>query len=239
MTLLPAHTTKVLLCVRTRFIGITVAALVLTASAYADAIPAAPPTPCAVSVCFTPGNSPPANEENVLLNGMGKQQGNPVFGTTNHTHTTVRYFSTTDTLTGTGGQADIDALDGLLNNISITIPANSPGCAFALGCSFQDLIINPFKEAVNFGANITVVTKQGTFHDDNFGSDHGNNFLTITVGPGNAIFSVTIDSAAGFQDLKQTRISGPYAEITPEPSTMLLVGSGVLLLAQGLRRKLM
>jgi hypothetical protein len=71
-----------------------------------------------------------------------------------------------------------------------------------------------------------------------FGDTHGNNFLTITVTPGDAIHSVTLDSGPGFQDLKQTRISGPFAEIIPEPSSMVLLGSGVLGLAQLLRRKL-
>jgi len=195
-------------------LGIALAALVLTASAYADAI-------------FATGNHPQPNEENVLLNGSGTQMGATVFGTTNHTHTTVQYSSTTDTLVGTGGQSDVDALDGEINNVTITVP----------GHSFQDLIINPFKPVNNTDLVVTVMTNTGPFIFM-YGDIHGDNFLTITTNGGEVIDSVTIDSTGGFQDLKQTRISGPFAVI-PEPSSLLLLGSGVLGLAQLLRRKLM
>lgn len=66
---------------RTKMLGIALAALVLTASAYADAT-------------FTPANNPPANEENVLLNHSGTVSGNPIAGLTNHTRTTVQFFET-------------------------------------------------------------------------------------------------------------------------------------------------
>ena len=217
---------------RTKILGTALTALVLTASAYADAI-------------FTPGNNPQPNEENVLLNGSGVVNGNPIDGHTNMTHTAVQFSSATCSpgqtcLSGTGGQSDIDAGPGfgpLVHNITITIPANSPGCASALGCSFQDLVFNPFKEATDHDVNLTAVTNEGTFTLDNFGMAHGQNFVTITVTPGDAIHSVTIDSPDGFQDLKQIRMSGPFAAIVPEPSSMLLLGSGVLVFTQVLRRK--
>jgi hypothetical protein len=216
-------------------LGTALAALVLIGSAYADAI-------------FTPGDHPQNNEENVLLKGPNGHEvsGNPLDGHTNHTNTDVQFSSTTclpgqTCLSGKGGQSDVDAGPGFgtfIHNITITIPANSSGCASALGCTFQDLIVNPFKEAVAHDVDVTVVTNQGTFTDTAFGNMNGNNFLTITVTPGDAIHSVTLDSGPGFQDLKQTRISGPFAVI-PEPASLLLLGSGVLLLLHGFRRKLM
>ena len=51
---------------RTKMLGTALATLVLITSAFGDAI-------------FTPGNINGTNEENVLLNGMGKQQGNLFF----------------------------------------------------------------------------------------------------------------------------------------------------------------
>ena len=207
---------------RTKMLGIALAALVLTASAYADAM-------------FETGNHPQPNEENILLNGSGIVIGNPIDGHTNHTHTTVQFSSTTclpgqGCLSGTGGQSDIDAGPGfgtVLHNVTITVP----------GHSFQDLIINPFKPVNNTDLVVTVITNTGPFIFT-YGDTHGDNFLTITTNGGEVIDSVTIDSTGGFQDLKQPRISGPFAVI-PEPSSLLLLGSGVLILLQGFRRKLL
>jgi len=107
----------------------------------------------------------------------------------------VQSSSTTDTLAGSGGQSDVDAMDGLINNITVTVP----------GHTFLDLIINPFKPASANDLMITVATNTGPF-TFTYGSTNGNNFLTITTTGGETISSVTIDSASGFQDLKQPRI---------------------------------
>ena len=53
-----------------------------------------------------------------------------------------------------------------------------------------------------------------------YGRTQGDNFLTITTSGGEMISSVTTDSASGFQDLKQPRISGiSGVKIVPEPSS--------------------
>src|SRR4051794_35758512 len=85
------------------------------------------------SVTFTIGNNPQPNEENILLNSGAT--GATVFGTTNQTQLQVRFTSTTDTLVEpSSGQARVEALDGTLNNITLSIP----------GGSFHDVILNPF-----------------------------------------------------------------------------------------------
>jgi hypothetical protein len=189
------------------------AALVLIASAYGDAI-------------FETGNHPQPNEENILFHT--DQMGTTIDGFTNQSDTLVQFSSTTDTLVGSGGQSDVDAMDGLINNITVTVP----------GHTFLDLIFNPFKPASANDLVVTAVTNDGTF-TFTYGDTHGNNFLTITTIGGETISSVTIDSASGFQDLKQPRISGiSGVAIVPELSSLLLLGSGLLGVAMVVRRKL-
>ena len=88
--------------------------------------------PAQAQVTLTPGNNPQQpDEQNVLLNnGM---TGTTIFGLTNQTQTVVRFTSTTDTLTApAGGQARVDAVDGILNNVQVSVP----------GGTFADLIFN-------------------------------------------------------------------------------------------------
>jgi PEP-CTERM motif len=166
------------------------------------------------SVTFTIGNNPQSNEENVLLNSGAT--GVTVFGLTNQTQLQVAFSSTTDTLSEpSSGQARVEALDGLVNNITISIPNGT----------FSDVILNPF-----FGsgtADVTVVTSNNQTFTFSYSLSNGQNFLTIVADPGTRIFSVTVSAPGGFTDLRQPRISGAEANV-PEPATMLLFGSGLL-----------
>ena len=151
-----------------------------------------------------------------------------VHGSTNHSHTDVQFSSTTDILHAKGGQSDIDSLnpDKLIHNVTITVP----------GHTFDDLIINPFKDVADGDLHITVVANGVTIPTFTYGKMNGQNFLSITTANDEDMSSVEIVSDFGFQDLKQTRISG--IAFIPEPSSMLLLGNGVLGLARMLRRKL-
>src|SRR5262245_6561030 len=175
------------------------------------------------SVTFTIGNNPQQNEENILLNsGLS---GTTVFGLTNQTQLQVSFSSTTDTLVEpSSGQARVEALNGLLNNITISLP----------NATFHDVILNPF-----FGsgtANVTVVTANNQVFNFSYTLSNGQNFLTIVADQGTRIFSVTIDAPGGFTDLRQPRISGAAPNI-PEPTTMLLLGSGLIGTVAAFRRK--
>jgi hypothetical protein len=175
------------------------------------------------SVRFTIGNNPQQNEENILLNSGA--QGTTVFGLTNQTNLQVRFDSSTDTLVEpSSGQARVEALDGLLNNITISVPNGT----------FTDVILNPF-----FGsgtANVSVLTSNNQTFTFSYTLGNGQNFLTILADPGTLITSVTITATGGFTDLRQPRISGAQANV-PEPATLLLLGGGLLGLA-GAGRKL-
>ena len=177
------------------------------------------------SVTFTLGNNPQQDEENILLNNG--TTGTTVFGLTNQTQLQVAFSSTTDTLVEpSSGQARVEALDGLVNNISISIP----------GGTFHDIILNPF-----FGsgtANVTVVTANNQVFNFSYTLSNGQNFLTIVADPGTAIASVTINAAGGFTDLRQPRISGAALSTNvPEPATMLLFGFGVFGTATVIRKR--
>jgi len=172
------------------------------------------------SVTFTIGNNPQQDEENILLNnGLN---GITVFGLTNQTQLQVAFSSSTDTLVEpSSGQARVEALDGLVNNISISIPNGT----------FHDIILNPF-----FGsgtATVTVLTANNETFTFSYSLSNGQNFLTIVADPGTSIFSVTINAPGGFTDLRQPRISGASV---PEPATMLLFGSGLLGIATAFRK---
>jgi hypothetical protein len=196
--------------VRARFFGIALATVILIASAYGDAI-------------FTTGNHPQPNEQNILFHA--DETGMVIDGFTNQSQTDVKISSTTDVLIGTGGQSDIDAQDGELNNVTFKL----------VGATFLDFILDPQKLVANNDLKVTVQTNTGPF-TFTYGDIHGNNFLTITTINGEVIDSVTVDSASGFAGFKQPRISGVAA--VPEPSSMLLLGSGLLGVAMVVRRKL-
>src|SRR5689334_3627039 len=178
------------------------------------------------SVTFTIGNNPQQDEENILLNsGLS---GTTVFGLTNQTQLQVAFSSTTDTLVEpSSGQARVEALDGLVNNISISVPNGT----------FHDIILNPF-----FGsgtADVTVVTANNETFTFSYALSNGENFLTIVADPGTSIFSVTISAPGGFTDLRQPRISGAALNeetAVPEPTSMLLFGSGLLGIATACRK---
>jgi len=189
-------------------------------------------------VTFTLGNNPQPGEENILLNSG--QTGATVTGTTQQSGILVQFASTTDTLTEpSNGQARVEAQDGVVNNITVSVPNGT----------FTDLIINPFIGGSNAPPNGTldiVVNSSGGTQNFSYSIGNGQNFATFVADAGVTINSVTLSSTTGFVDLRQPRISGvamgnPGGGGVPEPGSLgLLVGVGItgsVLAAGRLRRK--
>jgi len=83
------------------------------------------------------------------------------------------------------------------------------------------------------GVNIT-----GGFFEDDFTVDaNGENFFTVTAINGQLITSISLTGINGavFQDVRQVRLGGT-GEI-PEPTSMLLLGSGLIGAAASLRKR--
>jgi hypothetical protein len=193
--------------------------------------------PAHADITFTLGNNPQQQmgEENVLLNNG--TTGSMVFGETNMSSTLVKFSSMIDTLTEpSNGQARVEASDGAVNDITITVPDGT----------YTDLIFNPFiggaHKAAGGATKVTVVANDGTFTFPGMGESYdltnGSNFLTIVATNNEYIKSTTIDSDGGFNDLRQIRISGiSGGDVVPEPCTLALLGTGALPMLGVLRRR--
>lgn len=173
------------------------------------------------AVVFQLGNNPQPNEENVLFGSS--QTGTTITGTTNQSSTGIEVTSSQSLSTGGVGQAFLEATSGgLITNFAFSVP----------GESFEDFIFNPMIGGRPGGgggtAEVTAFLTGGGTEMFSYALGNGNNFLTLFTDAGETLDSVSVSvTGAGFNQLKQLRVSGISGVDVPEPASIAMLGFGL------------
>ena len=177
-------------------------------------------------IMFSPTQSGGGTVDNVVFNQQpNNQTGNPVFGNINVTGNPLVVLGGNETLiTPSGGQARVEALDGGLNFLDVSLAA--------AGTGFDSAVFNLNSPNGTAGtATITAFNQFGGSETFSLALGNGQNFFTLTTDAAQFITDVRISSTVGLEDVRQIRLGPVQAAPVPGP----IVGAGLpgLIMAAG------